>query len=180
MIQATRSPFDTSFDVIDKGSGKFMGALEDITLSEGSTLSWVAPRRILKAPPELPLKGGMVIQSARGHKYMVAEFAQSETSMGSPFTAYKLYEATSVMQYRCRSTTTDIRTGLEKEGQLTDPVDIYAQVEPQQEAFDRQLRIPNEKLRIITNEPVEIDQLIDGQTIIEVHEFQGLYGVILS
>ena len=65
-MRATRQKFDIQFDVIDKGSGKFCGALEDIDLSEGSTIDWVAPRRILKVDVNLPLKGGMVIQSPQG------------------------------------------------------------------------------------------------------------------
>ncbi|MAD95716.1 MAG: hypothetical protein CMB99_00065 [Flavobacteriaceae bacterium] len=180
-MRATRQKFDIQFDVIDKGSGKFCGALEDIDLSEGSTIDWVAPRRILKVDVNLPLKGGMVIQSPQGMKYMVAWFSPSETSMGDPFRAFKLYQATTVASLRRRSSSgTDARTGLPKEGALGDPVEIYASYEPLQEAFDRELRIPNEKGRLITNEPLFRNDVINGETVIEVHEFQGLWGAVLA
>lgn len=180
MINKTRAKFDIKFDVIDKGAGQFFGALEDIPLSAGSTLSWVAPRRILKTPPQLALTGGMVIQSPLGVKYMVSDYSPSETSMGEPFKAFKLYEATSVAQLVTRTTVIDVRTGLPREGVETAPVDIYASFEPLQEAFDRELRIPNEKTRLITNEPIVEGNLINGETVIEVHQFLGLYGAVLG
>ena len=180
MLGKTRHKFDIEFSVIDKGSGRFHGALEDIDLSEGSTLEWVAPRRILKVPVNLPLKGGMVVQSPLGVKYMVARYSPSETSMGQPFRAFKLYEATTVASLQRRSSTIDPRTQLPKEGALGDPVEIYASFEPLQEAFDRELRIPNEKTRLITNEPIQHGDLINGETVIEVHEFLGLWGAVLG
>lgn len=180
MIRATRAKFDILFDVIEKGSGKFYGALEDINLSTGSTLEWVAPRRILKAPVDLALKGGMVIQSPQGTKYMVADYAPSETSMGDPFRAFKLYQATSIAMLSRRTTVIEVRTGMEKEGPPADPIAIYASFEPLQEAFDRELRIPNEKRRLITNEPLRAGDFVDGETVIETHEFLGLWGAVLG
>lgn len=180
MIRATRTKFDVKFDVIDKGSGQFFGALEDVNLSAGATIEWVAPRRILKTTPELALAGGMAIQSPLGVKYLVADYSPSETSMGAPFRAFKLYEVMEVVQLERRTTVTDVRTGLEKEGPIGDPVDIYISIEPLQEAFDRELRIPNEKMRIITNEPLVEGDIVKGETVIEVHQFQGLYGAVLA
>jgi hypothetical protein len=180
MMKATRSKFDIRFDVIEGGSGQFFGALEDIQLAEGATITWVAPRRILKAPSVLHLKAGMVIQTPTGVKYMVAEHAISETSQGSPFNAFKLYQTNSVAQLVKRSTITDIRTGLEKEGPESEPISIYVSYEPLQEAFDRQLRIPNEKTRMITNHPIKRGDIIDGEAVIEVHDALGLYGAILA
>jgi len=181
MMRSTRSKFDIQFDVIDKGSGSFFGALEDINLSSGSTLEWAAPRRILKVPVDLPLKGGMVVQSPQGMKYMVAWYSPSETSQGDPFRAFKLYQATVVASLKRRSQgTIDPRTNLPKEGGMGDPIDIYASYEPLQEAFDRELRIPNEKGRLITNEPIFRGDIINGETVIEVHEFQGLWGAVLG
>lgn len=180
-MRATRTKFDIQFSIIDKGSGRFAAALEDLDLSEGSTLDWVAPRRILKVPVDLPLKGGMVIQSPQGMKYMVAWYSPSETSQGDPFRAFKLYQATTVATLQRRSSSgTDPRTGLPKEGNLGDGVEIYASYEPLQEAFDRELRIPNEKGRLITNEPIFRGDIINGETVIEVHEFQGLWGAVLG
>lgn len=180
MIRKTRAKFDIKFDVIDNGVGSFYGALEDIDLSEGSTIEWVPPRRILKVPIDLALRGGMVIQSPRGIKYMVAFYSPSETSMGDPFRAFKLYQATHVASLSSRTTTIEPRTGLEREGPMSAPRDIYASFEPLQEAFDRELRIPNEKSRIITNEYITDGNVINGQTVIEAHEFQGLWGGILA
>lgn len=180
MIRATRTKFDILFDVIDKGSGQFLGAFEDVNLSEGSTLEWVAPRRILKTASNLALSGGMVIQSPHGVKYMVANHSVSETSAGEPFKAFKLYQATSVAALQKRTMVTDVRTGLQKEGPIGDPVAIYASFEPLQEAFDRELRIPNEKRRVITNEQIAAGDLVDGDTVIEVHQFQGLWGGVLG
>lgn len=180
-MKATRTKFDIQFNVIDKGSGAFFGALEDLNLSEGSTLDWAAPRRILKVPVDLPLKGGMVVQSPQGMKYMVAWYSPSETSMGDPFRAFKLYQATVVASLQRKSVGgTDPRTGLPKEGLLGDPIDIYASYEPLQEAFDRELRIPNEKQRLITNEHLFRGDVVNGETVIEVHEFQGLWGAVLG
>ena len=180
MLKMTRFKFDIPFDIIDKGVGRFYGALEDIDLSEGATLEWVAPRRIIKVPIDLPLDAGMVIQSPKGFKYMVAYFSPSETSMGDPFRAFKLYQATEVVQLTCRNRVIDPRTGLEREGTMGDPMDIYASFEPLQEAFDRQLRIPNEKTRIITNESLIRGDVVNGETVIEVHHFQGLWGGVLG
>lgn len=180
-MRKTRVKFDIPFNVIDKGTGKFFGALEDINLGEGASIDWAAPRRILKVPVNLPLKGGMVIQSPQGMKYMVAWYSPSETAMGDPFRAFKLYQATVVASLQRRAVgSTDPRTGLPLEGQLGDPVDIYASYEPLQEAFDRELRIPNEKGRLITNEPIFRGDIINGETVIEVHEFQGLWGAVLG
>lgn len=180
MMKATRTKFDIEFDVIENGSGKFLGAMEDIQLTEGATISWVAPRRILKTPPELHLKAGMVIQSPVGVKYMVSEFGFSETSQGVPFNSFRLYQAASVANLIRRTTVTDIRTGLEKEGPKTDPISIYVSYEPLQEAFDRQLRIPNEKTRIITNFKLQRGDIIDNETVIEVHDALGLFGGVLA
>lgn len=179
-MEATRSKFDIDFDVIENGSGTFRGALEDVGLSEGATVNWVAPRRILKVSPKLHIKPRMVIQSRFGIKYMVAGLSPSETSMGSPFTAFRLYQVTSVATLVTRSTTIDVRTGLEKEGIESDPVNIYVSYEPLQEAFDRELRIPNEKHRIITNYPLSRGDLVDDETVIEVNDAIGLTGAILG
>jgi len=180
MIRATRTQFDIPFDVIDKGVGRFYGALEDINLSEGGTLDWVPPRRILKVPVDLALRGGMVIQSPKGMKYMVAFFSPSETSMGEPFRAFKLYQATVVATLSRRTTVIDVRTAMEREGPMGAGQDIYASYEPLQEAFDRELRIPNEKSRLITNEPIQSGDIINGETVIEAHEFLGLWGAVLG
>lgn len=180
MIKSTRTKFDIPFQVIDRGSGTFYGALEDVNLSEGSTLEWVAPRRILKVPMNLGLYGGMVIQSPGGVKYMVAFFSPSETSMGDPFRAFKLYQVTQVASMVRRSTVFDPRTGLPKEGPPEPPVEIYASFEPLQEAFDRELRIPNEKSRLITNTALTRGDLVNGEKVIEAHEFLGLWGAVLG
>lgn len=180
MLKLTRQKFDIPFDVIDRGVGRFYGALEDINLSPGGTLDWVPPRRILKVPVNLPLRGGMVIQSPEGMKYMVAFFSPSETSEGSPFRAFKLYQATTVATLARRTMVIDVRTGMEREGPMGQGIDIYASYEPLQEAFDRELRIPNEKSRLITNEPIQAGDVINGQTVIEAHEFLGLWGAVLG
>ena len=179
-MQATRAKFDTQFDVIENGSGVFFGALEDIDLPEGSTINWVAPRRILKVAPNLHIKPRMVIQSRAGLKYMIANHSPSNTSMGDPFTAYRLYQVGGVAELIRRTSTTDVRTGLEKEGPPTDPIDIYVSYEPLQEAFDRELRIPNEKVRLITNAEIQRSDRIDGEQVIEVHNALGLSGAILG
>lgn len=179
-MEATRSKFDIDFSVIENGSGTFQGALEDIDLPEGATVNWVAPRRVLKVSPKLHIKPRMVIQSRMGIKYMVAGLSPSETSMGSPFTAFRLYQVTGVSQLVTRTTTVDVRTGLEKEGVPSDPINIYVSYEPLQEAFDRELRIPNEKHRIITNYPLNRGDLVDGETVIEVNDAIGLSGAVLG
>lgn len=180
MMRATRQKFDIPFTVVDKGSGVFMAALEDVNLSQGSTLEWVAPRRILKVDPSLALKGGMVIRSGLGMNYMVADYAAVETSMGVPFRAFKLYESTSMGRLQRRSTIIDQRTLLEREGILGAEVLIYASFEPLQEAFDRELRIPNEKSRLITNYEILEGDVINGDKVIEAHKFLGLYGAVLG
>ena len=179
-IQATREKFEIPFSVIENGTGTFHGALEDINLPEGATVNWVAPRRILKVSPNLHLKPRMVIQSPSGLKYMVASHSPSETSMGDPFVAYRLYEARHVAQLTRRTTVTDVRTGLEREGVESDPVSIYLSFEPLQEAFDREIRIPHEKRRIITNHEIIRGDLIDGDTVLEVHDALGLSGAVLG
>lgn len=180
ILAATRERFDIPFTVIDRGSGTFFGALEDIDLSEGGTLDWVPPRRILKVPTDLPLQGGMVIQSPKNMKYMVAFYSPAETSQGSPFRAFKLYQVTVQASLQRRSSTIDIRTGIPREGPLGPAKTIYASFEPLQEAFDRELRIPNEKTRLVTNEPIQAGDVINGDTVIEAHEFQGLWGAVLG
>lgn len=179
-MKATRRKFDMPFTVIDKGSGTFYGALEDVNLSEGSTLEWVAPRRILKVPIDLPLQGGMAIESPAGVKYMVAFYSPSETAQGAPFRAFKLYQISVVASLVRRTTVPDIRTGLPKEGPYETPIEIFASFEPLQEAFDRELRIPNEKSRLITNSYIKAGDTINGQKIIEAHEFLGLWGAVLG
>lgn len=180
IIKATRHKFDIPFTIIDKGSGTFLAAFEDIDLSEGGTLDWVPPRRILKVPVALPVTGGMVITSPLGVEYMVAEHSPSETSQGNPFKAFKLFQVTSHLEMRRRSTTIDLRTGLPREGVLGPVTVIYASREPLQEAFDRELRIPNEKSRLVTNEPIVAGDIIDGETVIEAHAFRGLWGAVLG
>lgn len=180
MLSATRSRFDIPLKVIDKGSGTFYGALEDLDLSEGGTLDWVPPRRILKVPVDLGLRGGMVIETPKGMKYMVAFYSPSETSQGDPFRAFKLYQVTVQASLQRRSRVLDVRTQLPREGVLGPPQTIYASFEPLQEAFDRELRIPNEKTRLVTNEHVLEGDIINGETVIEAHEFQGLWGAVLG
>lgn len=180
MIKLTRQKFDMPFEVIDKGSGTFYGALEDLNLSAGGTLDWVPPRRILKVPTDLPIRGGMVIQTPEKMKYMVAFYSPSETAEGSPFRAFKLYQATVMATLQRRTMVVDARTGMEREGPMGPSKEIYASFEPLQEAFDRELRIPNEKSRFITNEPIMEGDVINGLTVIEAHEFLGLWGAVLG
>lgn len=180
MIEKSRTKFEIMFSILENGAGSFMGAIEDIALSEGSTISWVAPRRILKVEPKLAIKGGMVIQSPGKVSYMVAEYSLSETSDGVPFRSFKLYEASARATLQRRTTRIDPRTQLPKENELTDPVVIYAAFEPLQEAFDRELRIPNEKQRMVTNYPIKEGDIINGETVIEVHPALGVYGAVLA
>lgn len=180
MMERTRQKFEIMFSILENGAGNFLGALEDINLSEGSTVSWVAPRRILKVEPKLAIKGGMVIQSPGGSPYMVANYSLSETSEGSPFRSFKLYEASSRATLVRRTTIIEPRTGLPKEGPKGPPILIYAAFEPLQEAFDRELRIPNEKTRLVTNYPIQNGDLINGEAVIEVHPALGVYGAVLG
>lgn len=180
MIEATRVPFDILFSIIENGSGSFRGALEDIDLSEGSTINYVAPRRILKTPCNLALKAGMIISSPKGMKYMVSNYSNSETSMGSPFNAFRLYETNQTADLVVRTFEIDARTGLKREGPKSEPRKIYVSYEPLQEAFDRQLRIPNEKTRLLTNHKILKGDLVDGETVIEVREALGIYGCVLG
>lgn len=180
MIERTRQKFEVMFSILENGAGSFMGAMEDIALSGGSTISWVAPRRILKVNPLLGIKGGMVIQSPGGVPYMVAGYSLSETSDGTPFRAFKLYEASARATLIRRSTVIEPRTGLPKEGPKGPPILIYAAFEPLQEAFDRELRIPNEKTRLVTNYAIQEGDIINGEAVIEVHPALGVYGAVLG
>lgn len=177
---ATRSFFDITFTVLQGGSGTFEGALEDIKLPGGATINWVWPRRILKTPPKLNLKTRTVITSPQGVEYMVSGHSFSETSEGVPFKAFRLYQVQSWLPLVTRTMETDLRTGLPKEGPESDPILIPVSLEPLQEAFDRQTRIPNEKRRIVTSYDLQRGDLVNGETVLEVHDALGLSGGVLG
>lgn len=172
--------FEIEFSIIENGSGNFKGIIDEISQTQAPSYVFSPPRRILRVNPRLLLSTSMIIRSPGGTTYMMGEHGDSETSEGVVFKSFRLFETHTRFPVERRTQVVDAFTGLKKDSVQTQVTTIWGAYEPLPEVFDREIRVPTETARFITNYPLQRQDIIEGKSVFRVDKQLGLYIATLT
>lgn len=165
--------FMLRMQIIEGGSGFFMGILDEPNQAAPAAYVFNSPRRMLRVDRVSPVRPSMVIKTPDGAVFMVARHGMSE--QGSAFRSFRLFEATEQLLWQRRGSTIDPVTHMPTEAPMVDMGLIYVSYEPdQREAYDRQLKASIETAKFITAAPVQRDDILGGNKIIRADHLLGL------
>lgn len=178
-LQVIDDKFEIMFTVIDNGSGQFRGIIDEISQTQAPSYVFSPPRRILRVKPGSLVDSAMVIRSAGGTNYLVGEHGDSETHEGKVFKSFRLFETHTLYPVKRLETLVEPITNLPSREEPVTVATIWGTYEPLPEIFDRELRVPAESARFITNYHLERQDIVDGKQVVRVDQQLGLYIAIL-
>lgn len=169
--------FKTRFEIIENGSGIFTGIIDEISQTQVPSYVFSPPRRLLRVEKDLPISTTMILRSEGGTVFLIGMHGDSETSQGTVFRSYRLFQAIDRFHWQRRITDSDAVTGLAKTDGLQDmsPSYIWGSYEPTPEQFDRETHVSIETARFITNQPLLRQDRVDGKDVVRVDHQLGLY-----
>jgi hypothetical protein len=176
-LSSADEKFKTKFQIIENGVGVFRGVMDDPTQSLGGASSLLPPRNVLRVERNLPIRSNMVIQSEGGTVYLLGHHGVSEGMQGVVFRSFLLLQALRKFHWQRPFHEIEPLTqlkGTEGLKEMTPPF-IWGTYEPLQEQFDRELHISSETGRFITNQPIQMQDRIDGRNVVRVDQQLGLY-----
>lgn len=173
-LQRSDDRFGTRLTIIEGGSGQFTGVVSEPNQGEVPSFQFNLPRRLLRVDVAMPLKPGVIVRAAEGTVWMLGEHGDAETSHGTVFRTFRMFEATQKFGWQKRAKKIDPVTRLETDIGMEDQPPVWGAYEPSPEMFDRQMRTSFEGGRFITNAPIERDDMIDGRKVSRVDIQLGL------
>lgn len=175
-LKTVGSRFDTLFVVIAGGSGYIRGELTETEQNSQPSYVFVAPRHVLRTRFPTPVKAGMVIRAPAGDVFIIGENGPSETSKGTIWQSFRLFEATGQYNWTRRKMVIDTITKQEKDtGQRENLGLIWAALEPlDRQQVDRELHYAFGQSRIITGAPIHSDDIVDNRTVSKLDKQLGL------
>lgn len=172
--------FEIEFSVIQNGSGRFKGVIDEISQTQAPSYVFSQPRRILRVKPGLLISSTMVIRSAGGTNYLIGNHGDSENAEGTIFRSFRLFETHTLYSLQRRLKVTEPITGLREDTELDEIAQIWGTYEPLPEMFDRETRVAAETARFITNYPIQRQDVIDNKSVFRVDQQLGLYIATLA
>lgn len=171
-LRKVNDRFLERISVIEKGSGYFLGIIDEPSQGTIPAYQFTSPRRLVRTNPGVPLKSGMVIRTKGKATYIVGDLGDSD----DVFQSFRLFETTGQYQWQTRGHGIDPVTELASEESIIDNGLIWGTYEPDsKEAIDRQLHLDMESGRFITNTPLKRDDIVDGKRVTRVDRVLGLY-----
>lgn len=158
--------------VTTEGTG-FRGTIMPASDQEGSPFEFSAPRLILRTRAEAEIHPGVIIVTrSAGPRYLVGDHYAVEAD----YRSWRLFLVEKTYAWSRKGSTTDTLTGLPKSDALTPLGTIQACVEFDRRMFtDPGLRLKTERVTVITNQPILVGDLLDGQLVTRVTRDLGLY-----
>lgn len=158
-------------EIVEGGSGFFMGLIDEPPQSSIPVFQFVNARRVLRVNLGCPVKVGMVIRTKGGPLFMVGNLGDSEDI----FNSYRLVEVTGTYDWQTRHKEIDPITLLEHDDSLIAAGTIYGSYEPAAtEMFDRAIRSSFETARLVTNRDVKVDDIINDKRVSRADKQLGL------
>jgi hypothetical protein len=176
-LQTADDRFMHRIQVIEFGSGYFKGIIDEPQQGSIPVAQFVNGRRVLRVNPETPVKPGMVVKTTGGSVFILAELGDS----GEIFKSFRMVETTGKYLWQTRGKVIDAVTGLAGDSGLSAGGLIWGSYEPgTREAFDRQAHVDLETARLVTNQPVRRDEVVDGRRVNRVDAQLGVYVLTLG
>lgn len=170
-LQKVNDRFLERIEVIEQGSGFFLGIVDEPSQGTIPAYQFTSPRRLVRTNPGVPLKSGMVIRTKAGAIYIVGDLGDADDI----FQSFRLFEVTGQYAWQSRGKTIDPVTELPTDNGLVNNGLIWGTYEPgSQEVFDRQLHLDMETGRFITNALIKRDDVVDGKRVTRVDHVLGL------
>lgn len=153
----------------------FRGTLMPASDREGSALNYSAPRTILRTRAEAEVAPGTIFHShAAGPLYLIGEHFAAEPD----YRSWRLFLLEAEYTWTRPKQGKDDLLGLPKAsaGQPQAMGTLWAAIEHDRRMFtDPGLRLKTERVTLITNQPVEVGDLVNGERISRVTRDLGLY-----
>ena len=169
--------FKTRFEIIENGSGVFSGIIDEISQTQVPSYVFSPPRRLLRVDKLLPINTRMIVRTQGGTVFLIGQHGDSETTQGTVFRSYRMFQATKRYHWQRRVSTVNKLTKLPETDGVQDmtPPYIWGSYEPTPEQFDRETHVSIETARFITNHPIQRQDRIDGKDVVRVDEQLGLF-----
>lgn len=169
--------FSKPLEIIEGGSGKFKGVMDEPPQGMVAAYAFTEPRRLLRMRPDQRIPVGCVIKDAMENTFIVAEQGASV----DVFKSYRLFDTTGRYKWERRTTVVESITGLETDEIINQDMGmIWGVLEPQPEQFDRQIRSSFEISRFITNKGIQTNDIINGERVTRVDNLLGVYLISLG
>lgn len=167
--------FEVPFTIVEGGSGVVRGVVSEADQKQIPVYAFVNPRHVLRTPLKTALRSGMVLRSPAGTHYIVGNNGPSEQPEGTIWQSWRLFEATAQVQWKRRVKVIDTITQLERDDGYTDPVTIWAAIEPiDREVSDFRMSASFEQSRVITGKQILHDDLINDRKVTRAESALGV------
>lgn len=167
--------FDIPFEVIEGGTGFLLGNLSETDQNAQPSYIFVQPRHVFRCPYPTAAKVGMVIRSPSGAPFIIGANGPSETTQGTLWQSFRLFEPTGRYSWVRRTVTIDPITQTEREGTPENLGLIWAAIESiDREQIDRSVHASFEQRRFITGASILSDDLLDNHAVTKVDKQLGL------
>lgn len=158
-------------DLKTSAGSRFRGTIMPASDLEGSSFDFSSPRLILRVRSDALVGVRDMILSQTGERFLVAEHYAAEAGWRS----HRLFKAERQLTWRRPTKTIDPVTKLEKASGGTDMGLIWATTEIARRQFsDPGLKVPIERLSIVTNALVRANDTLDGMSVTRVNTELGL------
>ena len=155
-----------------EGTG-IRGAIMPASDREGSPFEFSAPRVVLRTRANSEVRAGTIFRSPGGPMYLVGDHFAADPD----YRSWRIFLIESQFSWERPGSTKDALTNLPKAvGKPVSLGQIWAAVEHDRRMFtDPGLRLKTERVTLITNQPVQPGDLIDGNLVTRVTQDLGLY-----
>lgn len=171
-LQHPTDRFSKPITIIEGGTGTFNAVMDEPPQGSVPAYQFTEPRRLIRMRPEQSIPVPCVIKNKANDVFLVADLGTSV----DVFKSYRLFDVTGQYTWQRRIKEIDAVTRLPKDDTQLEMLGlVWGVMEAQPEQFDRQIRSSFEINRFITNRPVLINDIIDGQRVMRIDRMMGIY-----
>lgn len=153
--------------------GSFLGTIMPASDAAGAAADYSAVRLVLRTSAAANVGLRDVISTLGGPKYFVAEHYTAD----GDWISWRLFAAEKQMAWTRTGVAVDTLTGLQKAGVTPTALgSIWVASDIERRMFaDRGLKIPVERLLLMTNKPVLEGDFLDGKQVVRANFELGMY-----
>ncbi len=171
-LSQTTNRFSKPITIIEGGSGTFNAVMDEPPQGSVASYQFTEPRRLMRLLPNQSVPVPCVIRNKSGDVFIVADLGSSV----DVFRSYRLFDVTGQYTWERRGKQVDPVTNLPKDSKVSQNLGlIWGVMEPQPEQFDRQIRSSFEINRFVTNKPIQLDDIVNGERVMRVDQLMGVY-----
>ena len=161
--------------VTDQGKA-FFGTIEPN--SEGRLPSYEIsePRLLLRVDHLAPVSSGDIIKDVVGRRFIVADHDISFTAGQVEYRTHRLFHTNRKAVWERETSVIDPLTQQKRSPGSAQLGEIWCLMEaPQREFSDPQLRVREERLRVVLAQPVELGDILDQMVVRRINPILGVY-----